>query len=77
MFIESDVPRDFNGVTEYKYLARDCFHLSQLGHARTANAYWNAMLTKESQRDRQWKKEFDEFKCPTTKNPFMATVRNS
>jgi hypothetical protein len=77
-FLEyTDIPKDANGVTEYKYMSKDCFHLSQLGHARTANSYWNSMLTPERQRLRYSKKEFEEFRCPTQQSPFLMTTRNS
>lgn len=55
-FLEkSDIPKDENRQTKYEYLSSDCFHLSQLGHARSANAYWNSMLTSEDQRETEWK----------------------
>jgi hypothetical protein len=74
---KSEVPMNFNDRSDFKYLSTDCFHMSQLGHARAANAYWNSMLTVESERDRKWKKEFEEFKCPTLKHPFLMTTKNS
>ncbi|CRK97108.1 CLUMA_CG010439, isoform A [Clunio marinus] len=58
LFSETDIPKDAYGVTQYKYMSKDCFHLSQLGHARAANSYWNSMLTPENQRLRAWQEEF-------------------
>lgn len=58
-------------------MSKDCFHLSQLGHARAANAYWNSMLTPKSQRELEWKKEFEIVKCPSQNNPFLMTTKNS
>lgn len=75
--LNTDVPKDSKGITEYKYLSKDCFHLSQLGHARTANAYWNSMLTPASKRLTYWEKEFETFRCPTAQNPYLFTTKNS
>lgn len=69
---DKEIPKDSNKQTEYKYLAEDCFHLSQLGHALVANTYWNAMLTTEDKRDRMWERE---FLCPTDDNPFLRTTQ--
>lgn len=74
---QTDIPKDSHGETDYTYMSKDCFHLSQLGHARAANAYFNSILTPESQRQRSWKKEFEEFRCPTEQNPFLMTTKNS
>lgn len=73
----TDIPRDANGDTDYRYMSKDCFHLSQVGHARTANTYFNSMMTPESHRQRFWTKEFEEFRCPTVHNPFIFTSKNS
>lgn len=73
---KTDIPKDENGITEYKYMSKDCFHLTQLGHARAANAYYNSLLMPESKRIRAWKKEFEEFLCPTQQDPFIFTSKN-
>ena len=73
---KSDVPKDENGQTKYEYLSTDCFHPSQLGHARAANSYWNSMLASEDKRETEWKQEFKEFRCPTEENPFLKTSKN-
>lgn len=72
-----DIPRLPNGNTDLTYLSNDCFHLSQKGHAVTANALWNSMLTPEKKRLRFFRKEFEEFKCPNPLAPYLATTKNS
>lgn len=77
-FLEKpEIPQFPNGSTDLTYLSKDCFHLSQKGHATIANALWNSMLTAPSQRLRNFQVEFQEFKCPTPKKPFLATIKNS
>lgn len=72
------VPKDAEGNVEYKYISIDCFHLSQLGHARAANTYWNSMLSPENQRrDLSDTREFEDFRCPTQQNPYLLTTKNS
>lgn len=73
----TDIPKDASGSTDFSYMSTDCFHLSQLGHARAANAYYNSMLTPERERLRYWTKEFDNFLCPTQQRPFLTTSKNS
>lgn len=41
------------------------------------NAYWNNMLEPAANRSRNWKKEFELFKCPTEKFPYLSTSQNS
>jgi hypothetical protein len=35
------------------------------------------VLTSENKREMQWKKEFDEIKCPTMFHPYLMTEKNS
>lgn len=58
-------------------MSQDCFHLSQKGHATAANALWNSMLTPENKRLNFFRKELEEFKCPTSLTPYLATTKNS
>ncbi|KAG5680842.1 hypothetical protein PVAND_010323 [Polypedilum vanderplanki] len=74
---KGDVPKFSNGDTDLSYMSKDCFHLSQKGHATVANALWNSMLTPERARLRYFKNEFEEFKCPTATQPFLLTSKNS
>lgn len=64
-------------ITDYKYLSMDCFHISQKGHARITNGLWNNMLEPVGQKSLNWKKEFQELKCPTQQRPYLATRFNS
>ncbi|KAJ6645952.1 Phospholipase B1, membrane-associated [Pseudolycoriella hygida] len=66
-----------NGNNDFSYMSMDCFHLSQKGYARAANALWNNMLEPEGQKSTNWKKEFSEFLCPTVSRPYLATKKNS
>ncbi|CAD7081106.1 unnamed protein product [Hermetia illucens] len=70
-------PTTPNNLTDYRYMAVDCFHLSQKGHARATNALWNNMLEPDGQKYESWKVEFEEFKCPTKERPYFATRENS
>ena len=70
-------PRLPNNVTDFSYMSTDCFHLSQKGYAITTNALWNNMLEREGEKAENWKKEFEEFKCPTGERPYLATKFNS
>lgn len=63
-------------ITDYRYLSSDCFHISQIGHARISNGLWNNMLEPVGQKAVNWKKEFQEFKCPTQQRPYLATKFN-
>lgn len=74
---KTDIPRDSQGRTDFTYMSTDCFHLSQKGHARAANSYYNSMMTPEKQRARSWSKEFETFRCPTQQHPFLFTTKNS
>ena len=63
-------------ITDYRYLSTDCFHISQIGHARISNALWNNMLQPVGQKSVNWKKEFQELQCPTQQRPYLATKFN-
>lgn len=74
---KGDIPRFQNGNTDFSYMSEDCFHLSQKGHAQAANSLWNSMLTSENKRLNFFRREFEEFKCPTSLTPYLATTKNS
>ncbi|XP_070499489.1 phospholipase B1, membrane-associated-like [Chironomus tepperi] len=73
---KGDIPRFPDGNTDLTYMSQDCFHLSQKGHATAANALWNSMLTPESKRLHFFRRELEEFKCPTSLSPYLATTKN-
>lgn len=70
------IPRKKNGLTDFTYMSKDCFHLSQKGQSRAANAYWNNILEPYGNKTQNWKKIFEVFKCPTEERPFLATRFN-
>lgn len=64
-------------TTDTSYLASDCFHFSQKGYARAANALWNNMMEPVGLKSTDWSKEFDRFVCPTNESPYIRTWKNS
>ncbi|CAO1401887.1 unnamed protein product [Diamesa hyperborea] len=71
-----EFPTTQNNITDHRYLSSDCFHISQIGHSRISNALWNNMLEPVGQKALNWKKEFQELKCPTQQRPYLATKFN-
>ncbi|GAB0096524.1 Phospholipase B [Sergentomyia squamirostris] len=70
------IPRKANGLSDFSYMSKDCFHLSQKAQARAANAYWNNILEPYGNKTNTWKEFLQEFKCPTEERPFLATRFN-
>ncbi|KAL1379566.1 hypothetical protein pipiens_014804 [Culex pipiens pipiens] len=66
-------PSNQNGDSDFSYMSYDCFHLSQKGYARAANALWNNMMEPVGQKAHDWVDEFAVFKCPTPEMPFIRT----
>ncbi|XP_061395910.1 phospholipase B1, membrane-associated-like [Musca vetustissima] len=66
-----------NGDTDLRFLASDCFHFSQLGHAAVANELWNNMLQAPGQKESVFREPFERFLCPTEERPYIATYGNS
>ncbi|EEB20299.1 phospholipase B, plb1, putative [Pediculus humanus corporis] len=62
-----------NGLlqTDLRYLSHDCFHLSQLGHAKAANALWNNLMEPPGSKTKNWDTEFLKLKCPTEEQPYI------
>ncbi|GAB0096523.1 phospholipase B1, membrane-associated-like [Sergentomyia squamirostris] len=71
------IPTTHSGKTDFTYMSVDCFHISQKGYARATNALWNNMMEPFDNKTRTWKREFQEFKCPTEAQPFLTTKLNS
>ncbi|XP_013112386.2 phospholipase B1, membrane-associated [Stomoxys calcitrans] len=71
------LPTKPNGDTDLRFLASDCFHFSQLGHAAAANELWNNMLQPPGQKESYFTEPFLRFECPTNQMPFIATYKNS
>ncbi|KAK6636289.1 hypothetical protein RUM43_009948 [Polyplax serrata] len=57
--------------TDLRYLSHDCFHLSQLGHAKAANALWNNIMESPGSKTTTWNTEFLKLKCPTEDQPYI------
>lgn len=55
----------------------DCIHLSQKGHALSANGLWNNMLQPHFRKTVGLKPLFQEFKCPSEEEPYLYTYFNS
>ncbi|XP_037917626.1 phospholipase B1, membrane-associated-like [Hermetia illucens] len=65
------------GKADLKIMAADCLHLSQKGHAVSANALWNNMMQRVGQKSSGLLPLFKEFRCPTKTQPYILTNRNS
>lgn len=65
------------GKADLKIMAADCLHLSQKGHAVSANALWNNMMQRVGQKSSGLLPLFQEFRCPTKTQPYIVTNRNS
>lgn len=55
----------------------DCIHLSQHGHAVSANGLWNNMLEPPTRKTVGLKPLFKKFLCPTDKQPYLFTYFNT
>ncbi|XP_046981199.1 phospholipase B1, membrane-associated-like [Schistocerca americana] len=63
--------------TDYSFLSQDCFHFSQKGMARAANALWNNMMEPVGRKSEDWDDTFSRFLCPTEERPYIYTSGNS
>ncbi|XP_046738835.1 phospholipase B1, membrane-associated isoform X2 [Diprion similis] len=70
-------PVTTSGLTDFTYTSVDCFHLSQKGYARGANALWNNLMEPVGRKSREWYDLFTRFLCPTPKRPYISTMKNS
>ncbi|XP_055692992.1 phospholipase B1, membrane-associated-like [Lutzomyia longipalpis] len=55
----------------------DCVHLSQKGHAVSANGLWNNMMEPVGKKSLGFRPLFQQFKCPTPDKPYIFTNYNS
>ena len=55
----------------------DCVHLSQKGHAVSANGLWNNMLEDVGHKTNGFRPLFEDFQCPTEESPYIKTNYNS
>ncbi|KAM7358682.1 phospholipase B1, membrane-associated isoform 2-T3 [Cochliomyia hominivorax] len=66
-----------NGNTDVSYTSEDCFHISQRGHAASANSYWNNLFEKPNEKSSFTPKLYWTFLCPTEEHPYIMTRVNS
>ncbi|XP_052873447.1 phospholipase B1, membrane-associated-like [Anopheles cruzii] len=66
-----------DGKPDLSIMAIDCVHLSQKGHAVSANGLWNNMLEPVRHKTTALRELFEEFRCPTAHNPYIRTYFNS
>ncbi|XP_044259082.1 phospholipase B1, membrane-associated-like [Tribolium madens] len=71
------LPNSTEGVTDYSYLAEDCFHMSQKGNARIANALWNNIMEPVGQKSTRPVEILEKFNCPSEEHPYIFTRKNS
>ncbi|XP_015124870.1 phospholipase B1, membrane-associated-like [Diachasma alloeum] len=74
------LPRLANGISDYRYLSADCFHLSPLGNARTAFSLWRNLIEPVGRKTRSWDEpvyDVGHFPCPTMERPYNGTLYNS
>ncbi|XP_036326851.1 phospholipase B1, membrane-associated-like [Rhagoletis pomonella] len=63
---------------KFKFLSEDCFHLSQRGHAISANYLWNNMLEDDDNKSIMTEPRLlENFHCPTAEHPYFMTRVNS
>lgn len=76
-FKEASVFYETTNQLDLKIMSVDCVHLSQKGHAVSANGLWNNMLEKPGTKSLGLRPLFKEFKCPTQRSPYIYTYYNS
>jgi hypothetical protein len=65
------------GKADMNVMAIDCVHLSQKGHAVSANGVWNNMMEPVGRKTIGLRKLWRDFKCPTDASPYFYTNYNS
>lgn len=58
-------------------MAIDCVHLSQKGHAVSANGIWNNMVEQVDRKATKLNHLFEKFNCPSPQSPYVYTNYNS
>lgn len=76
-FKDASVFYQKDGKPDLKILGIDCVHLSQKGHAVSANGLWNNMMEPVGSKTTGLTKVFEVFKCPSPTNPYIYTNYNS
>lgn len=76
-FKEASVFYQRDGKPDMSVMSIDCVHLSQKGHAVSANGLWNNMLEPTGAKTVGFRRLFEDFKCPSSQNPYIKTYFNS
>lgn len=64
-----------NGEINRIYIASDCIHYTQFGHAVLAKTLWNNMLDKtDFNLTKAWQNPFEHFLCPRVETQFIRTT---
>jgi hypothetical protein len=71
VFYQNDIKPDLS------VMAIDCVHLSQKGHAVSANGVWNNMMEPVGKKSRGFTHLFERFNCPSLNSPYIYTNFNS
>lgn len=71
VYYQNDIKPDLS------IMAIDCVHLSQKGHAISANGIWNNMLEPVGKKGEGLTHLFKKFNCPSLQNPYIYTNYNS
>lgn len=70
-------PNSDKNLTDFSFLSKDCFHFSQKGNAKAANALWNNMMEPVGKKSTNWYPTWTKFLCPTAEHPFIYTSESS
>lgn len=70
VFYQNDTKPDLS------IMAIDCVHLSQKGHAVSANGIWNNMIEPVGRKSEGLNHLFEKFNCPSPQNPYIYTNYN-
>lgn len=76
-FKDASVFYDSSDKADMSIMSIDCVHLSQKGHAVSANSLWNNMMEPVGKKSQGLSKLFSKFQCPTKAAPYIATYFNS
>lgn len=74
-----DFPTTHDGSsTDFTYMSKDCFHLSQKGYALATNALWNNLFERNGNKtdNWNWRNHPYKFSCPSDENPYIRTRSN-
>lgn len=78
-FKDASVFYGHSGRADMSIMSIDCIHLSQKGHAVSANSLWNNMMEPVGKKSTGLTGPplFGSFKCPRAESPYVYTNYNS